>query len=62
MEKFVIAFFKALKSPVAVDSILAYERTEAGERVARFRGNDGKTYIAGLEELVLREAVMVPVA
>jgi hypothetical protein len=62
MEKFIIAIFNAFKGPVAVDSILAYETAPTGERIARFLGRDGKTYIAALDEIQLREATMLKVA
>jgi len=61
MEKFILAIFNAFNGPVVVGSVLSYEDAPTGERVVRFRGTDRKTYIAPLAELVLREAVMLPV-
>ena len=62
MQKILIALFDSASGPKQIEEITEYRTHRDGRSIAEFKAIDGKTYIAYLEDIIIKQAVSIPVA
>lgn len=62
MEKINVAHFDSAHGPKQIDEVVEYRADREGRPIVEFKATDGKTYLAHRENLIIKEAVRIPVA